>query len=201
MEDLTKKAIVICTSQPGTGRDQYLQELRKKREFFYYHLFDYIVSEAEKEGYTLSTQNVLDFYDSKPAKLESFRAKALTRITSEIKERDGVHVISTPYRFEWKGKAYTGLKKDEIKTLNPDLFFVIIDDIIRVKDRLENDLQWKEHKFTLVELAQWRREEIMGVYNLSRSFTPYKEIYFVAREHDIDFLEELIFMSHKNEFF
>jgi len=192
-----KKAVVICTSQPGTGRDRYLQELRKKREFFYYHLFEYIVEEAEKEGYALSTLNVLDFYDSKPNKLESFRTKALAKIIREIKEKDGIHVISTPYHFEWKGKSYTGLRKDEVEALDPDLFLVIIDDIVRVKDRLKSDPQWREHRFTLVELSQWRREEITGVYNLSRSFTPYKEFFLVARENEVAFLEELIFMRHK----
>lgn len=199
MGDKVKKAVVICTSQPGTGRDQYLKKLRKKRDFLYYHLFDYIVNEAEKEGYVLSTQNVLDFYDSKPAKLESFRTKALAKIIQEIKEKEGIHVISTPYHFEWKGKSYTGLREDEVKTLNPDLFLVIIDDIIRVKDRLKKDPQWGEHKFTLVELAQWRRDEIKGVYDLSRKFIPYKEFYLVARENEIEFLEELIFMRNKRK--
>jgi len=60
------------------------------------------------------------------------------------------------------------LKKKEVEALDPDLFLVIIDDIVRVRERLKNDPQWKEHKFTLVELAQWRREEIKGIYNLSR---------------------------------
>jgi adenylate kinase len=194
-----KKAVVICTSQPGTGRDRYLQELKKKKDFFYYHLFEYIVEEAKQEGYVLSTQNVLDFYDSKPNKLESFRAKALAKIIKEIKEKEGIHVISTPYHFEWKGKSYTGLRKDEVEALDPDLFLVIIDDIVRVKGRLKQDPQWGEHKFTLVELSQWRREEIRGVYDLSRSFTPYKNFFLVARENEIDFLEELIFMRHKSK--
>ena len=101
---MNKKTIVICTSQPGTGRDQYLQELRKKREFFYYHLFEYIVSEAEKEGYTLSTQNVLDFYDSKPAKLESFRTKALERITLEIRIVMEFMLLVLPFILSGRGK-------------------------------------------------------------------------------------------------
>lgn len=202
MRDLAKKkAVIICTGQPGTGRDQYLQKLKKKRSFLYYHLFEYIVDEAKKEGYALSTKNVLDFYDSKPAKLESFRTKALAKIIQEIKEKDGIHVISTPYHFEWKGKSYTGLKEDEVKALDPDLLLVIIDDIIRVKERLKEDPQWGEHKFTLVELSQWRRDEIAGVYNLSRSFSPYKEFFLVARENEIEFLEELIFMRHKRKIY
>jgi len=195
---MSDRVIVICIGQPGSARDEYLQELRRERDFFYYHLFDYIVEEAEKEGYVLNKLNVLDFYDSKPDKLEAFRAGALKRIAGEIKERSGVHVISTPYHFEWKGKSYKGLK-DEVKDLNPDLFLVIIDDLIRVRERLKEDPQWKEHNFTLVELAQWRREEIMGAYNLSRVFIPLKEFYLVAREHGVDFLQDLIFNRHKKK--
>lgn len=191
------KVVAICTGQPGTGKDEYLQELRKKKDFFYYHLFDYIVAEAEKEGYSLNRLNVLDFYDSEPEKLETFRAKALRRIIEEIKDRSGVHIVSTSYHFEWKGKSYRGLTEEEVKALNPDLFLVIVEDLIRVKDRLKADPQWGEYTFTLIELAQWRREEIMGVSNLSRSFTPYKDFYLVAMEHGVSFLQDLIFNRQK----
>lgn len=195
------KVIVICTGQPGTGRDLFLRELSKKQDFFHVHLFEYIVEEAEKEGYSLTKRNVLDFYDGKPDKLEAFRASALKRIIAEIQERSGVNVISTPYHFEWKGKAYSGLKEDEVKTLDPNLFIVIMDDLVRIRDRLKDDLQWSEYNFSLLELAHWRREEIKGVYNLSRSFTPYKEFYLLAREHDVEFLEDLIFNRHKKKIY
>ncbi len=194
-----KKTVVICAGQPGSGRDEYLQELRSKRDFFYYHLFEYLVEEAEKQGYILNKLNVLDFYDSKPMQLESFRAAALERIIKEIGNKDGVHVVSTPYHFEWKGKSYKGLEEREVKALNPDLFFVVVDDLVRVRERLKKDPQWREHSFTLIELSQWRREEITGIYNLSRNFTPHKEFYIVAKEHGSDLLEDLIFNRHKKK--
>jgi adenylate kinase len=193
------KIVVICTGQPGTGRDEYLQELREKHDLQYYHLFEYIVEEAEKQGYTLNKLNVLDFYDSKPGQLEAFRTQALKRIINEIGDRDGVHVISTPHHFEWKGKSYEGLEESEIKALNPDLFLVIIDDLVRVRERLRHDPQWREHSFTLIELSQWRREEILRVYNLSRVFTPHKDFYIVAKEHGTNLLENLIFNRHKKK--
>ena len=80
---MADKAVVICTGQPGTGRDLLLRKLGEKQDFFHHHLFDYIVKEAEKEGYTLNKRNVLDFYDGKPDKLEAFRAEALKRIINE----------------------------------------------------------------------------------------------------------------------
>ena len=198
---MASKVVVICTGQPGTGRDAYLRELRAKQDFFHYHLFEYIVEEGEKEGYILNKRNVLDFYDSKPDKLESFRARALKRIIGEIRDTSGVHVISTPYHFEWKGKSYSGLKEDEVETLDPDLFLVVTDDLSRIRERLKADPQWNEYNFTLVELAQWRREEITGVYDLSRGFTPYKEFYLVAREHGVDLLQDLIFNRHKKKIY
>jgi adenylate kinase len=194
---MSDNVVVICMGQPGSGRDEYLQELKKEKDFFYYHLFDYIVKEAEKEGYVLNKFNVLDFYESKPKKLETFRANALKRITEEIQKKKGIHVISTPYHFEWKGKAYKGLRIEEVKVLNPELFLVIIDDLIRVKARLSEDPQWKEHNFTLVEIAQWRREEVIGVYNLARIFIPYKNFYLVAKDHGIELLKDLIFNRQK----
>jgi adenylate kinase len=191
--------VVICAGQPGSGRDEYLQELKDKRDVFYYHLFEYLVEEAEKQGYILNKLNVLDFYDSKPMQLESLRAAALERIINEIGNKDGVHIISTPYHFEWKGKSYKGLEDREVKALNPDLFLVIVDDLVRVRERLKEDPQWREHNFTLIELSQWRREEITGIYNLSRGFIPHKEFYIAAREHGLDLLEDLIFNRNKKK--
>ena len=199
--EMPSRVVVVCTGQPGSGRDGYLQELREKQEFFYYHLFEYIVEEAKKEGYTLNKMNVLDFYDSKPDKLEAFRSEALRRITREIGGRGGVHIISTPYHFEWRGKSYSGLKEEEVRALDPDLFLVVMDDLIRVRERLRGDPQWMEHSFTLVELAQWRREEIIGVYDLSRGFTPYKDFHLVAREHGVVFLRDLILNRHKKKIY
>ena len=199
MVGMSERVVVVCAGQPGSERDEYLQELSEKREFFYYHLFDYIVEEASREGYVLSKLNVLDFYDSKPDKLEAFRAQAIRRIIEEIKERSGVHIISTPFHFEWKGKSYKGLREDEVKALDPDLFLLIMDDLIRVRERLKMDLQWRDHNFTLVELAQWRREEIMGVHGLSHGLVPHKEFYLAAREHGVGLLEDLVFNRHKKK--
>ncbi|MBS7656394.1 AAA family ATPase [Candidatus Bathyarchaeota archaeon] len=193
------KTVVICAGQPGSGRDEYLEELRNRHDFFYYHLFEYLVEEAEKQGYTLNKLNVLDFYDSNPVQFEKFRVASLERIIKEIGNKDGVHVISTPYHFEWKGKSYKGLAENEIKALNPDLFIVVVDDLVRVRERLKKDIQWREHSFTLVELSKWRREEITGMYNFSRSFVPHKEFYIAAREHGVGLLEDLIFNRHKKK--
>jgi hypothetical protein len=62
-----------------------------------------------------------------------------------------------------------------------------------VRDRLGQDLQWKDHRFTLGEIANWRREEISGVYELAGVFTPKKEIQLVAFENGVEFLRNVVF--------
>ena len=65
----------------------------------------------------------------------------------------GVHIISTPVHFEWKGNRFEGLTEDDVHVLNPDMFVIIFDDVVRVRDRLAEDTQWQDHKYTLGEIA------------------------------------------------
>ncbi|MCX6642379.1 MAG: ATP-binding protein [Candidatus Bathyarchaeota archaeon] len=149
--------VIICTGPPGNGRDEMLLKLREKTNFHYYHLFEYIVKEGKLEGTNLSKMNILDFYDSQPEKMEQLRKSAVAKIKTEIKERDGINIISTPFHFEWKGGRFKGLATEDVDELNPDLFIVLFDDIIRVRERLSSDAQWMEHRYTLGEIANWRR--------------------------------------------
>ncbi len=195
------KYTIICTGAPGSGRDESLSKLSEEKQFFYYHLFEYIVEEGKKEGYNLNKFNVLDFYDSQPDKLESFRIAALEKIIEKTNNRPGVHVVSTPYHFEWKGRSYKGLTEEEVHNLNPDMFLVVIDDLVRVRERLKEDPQWRELTFSLAELAQWRREEVAGVYDLARDFKPHKEFYIFALEHGTQFLYDIVFNRQKKKIY
>jgi adenylate kinase len=191
--------VIICTGPPGNGRDEMLLKLREKTNFHYYHLFEYIVKEGKLEGTNLSKMNILDFYDSQPEKMEQLRKSAVAKIKAEIKERDGVNIISTPFHFEWKGGRFKGLATEDVDELNPDLFIVLFDDIIRVRERLSSDAQWMEHRYTLGEIANWRREEMAGIYEMARSFSPKKEIQIVAYENGVDFLRNLIWNTRKEK--
>ena len=194
-----EKRVIVCTGPPGNGRDDMLLKMRERTSFNYYHMFEYIVEEARLRGTNLTKLNILDFYDSSPERMEQFHKAAVGKISREIEKRSGVNIVSTPYHFEWKGNRFHGLHADEVKTLNPDLFVIVFDDILRVRDRLSQDTQWQEHRFTLGEIANWRREEISGVYELARQFTPRKEIQLVAFENGPDFLREIVFGRGKEK--
>jgi hypothetical protein len=193
------RRVIICHGPPGNGRDELLIQMKEKAKFGYYHLFRYIVEEAKLDGTNLTKINILDFYDSQPDKMEQYRKEALRKIIKEIEKHGGVNIVSSPYHFEWKGNRFQGIDEDDVKALNPDSFIIIFDDIFRVRERLSNDVQWQDHKYTLGEIANWRREEVAGVYKLAEIFTPRKDIQLVAYENGPDFLRDLIYSTSKEK--
>lgn len=191
------KRVIIFNGPPGNGRDTILRDLKEIASFGYHHLFEYIVEEAELDNTHLTKINILDFYDSQPEKMEQYRLKAIQRINHEINKNGGVHVISTPVHFEWKGNRFQGLTEEDVEFLNPNMFIIIFDDIMRVRDRLSQDPQWQDHKYTLGEIANWRREEVSGVYRLAESFTPKRKIQLVAFENGPEIIRDLIYKPSK----
>ena len=196
---MIQKRVIVCTGPPGNGRDELLTALDEKASFGYHHLFEYIVKEARLDGTSLSKINILDFYDSQPEKMEQYRQAAVRKIKDTINAKDGVHIISTPYHFEWKGNRFQGLNREDVELLDPDMFMIIFDDIVRVRDRLSVDTQWSDHRYTLGEIANWRREEVNGVYELAEYFTPPREIQLVAYENGPDFLRDLVYNPSKEK--
>lgn len=195
----TDRRVIICTGPPGNGRDDILEAMKGKASFGYHHLFKYIVDEASLDATHLTKINILDFYDSMPEKMSRYREAAIKKIKEEIGRSGGIHIISTPYHFEWRGNRFQGLSEDDIKFLDPEMFIIIFDDIVRVRDRLSQDIQWRDQKYTLGEIANWRREEVSGIYRIADQFKPPKEIQLVAYENGPDFLRDMIWNPQKEK--
>jgi len=194
----------LCTGIPGSGRDLYIEQMRKiaKRkgeEVNYHHVFDYIVQNAKDIGFRIHKLNVLDMFSTRPERIREFRTAAINDIAEKTSNEQGIHIISTPYHFEWKGASLEGLSDREVKILNPDIFIVIIDDVARVKERLKGDKQWREHPFTFGEIARWRREEVKGIWNFAHSFRPPREVHILAIEHGPQVFYDLIFEREKKK--
>jgi hypothetical protein len=107
-------------------------------------------------------------------------------------DSEKLHIVSTPYFFEWKGESLTGLSSEEAKLLDPEIFITIIDDVVRVRERLALDPQWKGYVFPLNEIAKWRREEIKGIYSFAHDFVPPRKCYVLANEHSVDVFYDLV---------
>jgi hypothetical protein len=132
--------------------------------------------------------------------MDQFHQAAVAKIAAEIDKHGGMNIVSTPVHFEWKGsRARSGLHDEDIKILNPDQFVIIFDDILRVRERLRSDIQWRDHTFTLGEIANWRREEIAKVYELASNFIPRREVQLIAYENGPDFLKEVVYSHGKDK--
>lgn len=195
---------VLCVGIPGSGRDPYIEGMIKianneEKEVSYYHIFDHIVQKASDEGFKIHKLNILDVFLTRPDRIRTFRVAAIDDIGKKMANKQGVHIISTPYHFEWKGASLEGLTDSEIKKLNPDIFIAIIDDVARVKERLKKDSQWCEHQFTFGEIARWRREEIKGIWDHAHSFKPPREVFILAIEHNPRVFYDLIFEGKKKK--
>jgi len=195
---------ILCCGTPGSGRDQYINQMInianiKGKKVHYYHVFDYIVDKANEMGFKIHKLNVLDVFLTRPDRIRTFREAAINDVVKKMSNKQGAHIISTPYRFEWEGASLAGLTYKEIKKLNPDIFVVVIDDVARVKERLKQDAQWCEHKFTFGEIARWRREEINSIWDFAHSFRPPREVYILATEHNPQVFYDLIFERNKKK--
>jgi hypothetical protein len=194
-----QRRVIICNGPPGSGRDEIIVKMKDRVSFGYHHLFQYIVEEASSDGTNLTKINILDFYDSQPEKMERYRQEAIRKMVEKINHEGGVHIVSTPFHFEWKGNRFQGLTTEDAFLINPDIFIIIFDDIVRVRERLLVDTQWQNHKFTLGEIANWRREEVSGVYRLAEQFMPRRDIQLVAYENGPELLRDIIYSPSKEK--
>ncbi|MHA2394517.1 MAG: AAA family ATPase [Promethearchaeota archaeon] len=199
---MTDSYLILCTGPPGSGRDVFLESIieyskNKEKDLHYHHLFDYIQEVSLEEGFRVNKLNILDFYLNSPEKIRRYRNRAIERILEETRTEGGHHIVSTPYLFEWKGEFLPGLTGEDVEKLNPNMFVVVIDDVIKMWSRLKKDPQWKNQQYTLADIARWRRDETKAAYNFAYNFVPPKQLYIVAYRSEKQVLYDLIFEKNK----
>ena len=187
---------------PGCNRDPFIELLKEKceeeeKEISIHHIFDYLIAEAQKQGKPINKKTILDFYDASPENMITLREKAIDTICDEISENEGVHIISSPNYFEWRGSNLDGFRDEDLDKLSLDLIIIVTDDLTRIKERLFTDDQWKDQKYSYGSIAKWRRDCIDNIWKYSYSKDPAIKTYLVAVEHDIDVVYDLIFNPEK----
>ena len=133
--------------------------------------------------------------------MEKFVRKSVERIRKQINGHSGVHIVSTSLNYEWKGNSYQILFDTDVKILNPDMFVIIYDDVYRVRDRISKMTHRQNHKFSLGEVANWRREEINLAYKLSSVFRPTRDVQLVAYETGPTFLKDVIWSQGREKIY
>jgi adenylate kinase len=151
---------ILCTGSAGSGSLPYIDNAiaqldpKQRGKIKSYKIFDWMhkVDSSVEVGTVLNLDSELR---------ENVRKRAIDLICDDIKTSGPKYaIIRTPATFYWMRRPEEGLNYEDIKKIKPDLVLVIIDDAPRVQQVLSEDGQWREHKFTLRELADWRAREI-----------------------------------------
>lgn len=176
--------VVIFSGPAGSGTYQRMQEAAElAREWGYdvhiARLFDRMAKVAlERYGLEITEENVLNLLRER---LITIRKEAVAQLRREIESEPGFYMIRSPATFFWGGTLITGLDLDDVMTLRPDAFVVVVDDVMPVKERLASDPEWRTQRFTLRDIASWREQETAMVEELAKWMKA--EFYVIARAH------------------
>ena len=156
---------MLVTGPPDNGRDEYLEvalpELQKHGKIGYHHVFDYMKKIAPSCGVSsLKRENV---FDVPRAKIYEIRNKAFSQIIEKIEDSsNNIEIVSTPCVFKApiRGDYYDGIVEgltiEIMKSLNPNLLMFFIDDLLKVRTRVNEDSQKSKLDRKLKDLAEWR---------------------------------------------
>ena len=146
-----------------------------------------IFDEMRKIEPKLDERTILNY----PAdRLQNLRYEAISRIKDKIHSEEGLFLVRTPVIFYWSGNIIYGLSYSDVEVLDPDLFLVIIEDVMRVKYIMKRDPQWKIQSFSLRELVFWRADEIARTQEFARWRR--KDFYIIPREHSVEVIYDII---------
>jgi len=198
-----KNKVILVTGPPNNGRDEYIRMALsnlKTISIGYHRVFCYMQKNAPACGIpNLTRENVFDVSKSK---LEEIRDKAFVDVINQVtKSTNDIDIVSTPtiFRVPIRGDYYTGkvegLNLEIIGRLNPDMIIVLIDDLLRVKERIKADPLRNKQGLKLKDLADWRESSIQIIkeyVDSARSKGIPIDFIIFAREHPITTFIDLI---------
>lgn len=199
---MNNKRIILVTGPPGNQRDEYIQRaIKGMGDVGYYHVFEYMQEVALKIfRINLTREHVFDVPKNT---LEKIRDTAIDEIAKQIKSSDKkIEIISTPARFKVKpirdyySGLVDGLNESHLEKLDPDMIILFIDDLLRVRKSLQQDVHWRKHITPdLKTLAEWRQsaqEQIENYITRIESTSKYIDYIIFAREHPVETFQDLI---------
>lgn len=195
-----RKSKVILAAGPAGCRtiDRLLEaiEYAREREGVEIRLertFDRMREVAQADyNINVTEENILNLL---PERLRSIRKDALRKIRERMREEPGIYVVRSPATFLWGGTLISGMDYDDVDLLHPDVFLVVIDDVMMVKETLKTDPEWRTQRFSLRDLAAWREQEIMTIEDHARRLR--SDFFIVARAHSPRVFSDLMIHTHK----
>lgn len=157
--------LIITTAISGSGRSEYLEELRgyallRKKKIKIYHVGDMLFEHAGKTGLHLTQENILN---SNPAVINAVRGAVFEAIIAELpkvlRQYDAV-IINVHAMFFWKHVFQRTWDNYYIPQLKPDMFVTFINDAAKVQKYLQKQQQWKPMSVTLYDALLWSNVEV-----------------------------------------
>lgn len=198
VENIDRK-VALCTGPPGNGRDVYANSVvnlakSRGRIIEKFSVSDSILEMARKRGYKPAPESLVDLSFYNPSLMNELRDNAMKEIAEVIQDSASNYIICTPSILESNG-LMNAFERSHLELLRPDFIVVVVDDILRVKERLRNDPNRKGREYSLETIAQHRVEAIDRVWKMAHDFSPPIPCHIIALEHDPTVLFDLIFTS------
>ena len=151
---------IIFTGQSGLNKSKYLQETKELFEksnipFNFKTVGHKMLDIYNQKGREITETTVLNLQKDT---LDLLQAIAWKEILEEHKkENEGVFVINSHSVFRWHHGLFPTIDIDLAIQFEPDAIFCLIDDIISIKQALE---ERKVYLYDFWELFAWREDEI-----------------------------------------
>lgn len=197
------KNVILITGPPDNGRDESITQvlpILKDKKVGYYHVFAYMQKIAPDCAIpNLTRRNV---FDISKEKLDEIREKAFLSVINDIQNANNeIDIVSTPAVFKVSPRRFytsgtvEGVNLDILNRLAPKLVLVFIDDLLRVKKRVDEDELRQGMKLNLKDLAEWRESSIQIIKEyVERMIAKSVQVDFIifAKEHPASTLAQLI---------
>jgi len=189
--------IIFATGISGSRRLDYLKGVERLSENMVVKDIGTLMFEKSKQlGINIPEGKILDL---DPFALNYLRAAIFEELLKERNIYTGDNLdltLSTHTCFRWKKHLIPGFNFYYLNELNPDLYVTIIDNVHKVKGRLEQVQHWKG-RLSIKDILIWRDEEIFVTEMLAQYQN--KPYYIIARDEGPELLYNLIYRVEKRK--
>ena len=187
--------IIFATGISGSKRLEYLREVAELAQgrVEIKDIGSLMFEKSRHLGIDIPEGKILDL---DPFALNYLRAAIFEEILKEKSEFEGDKdlIISTHTCFRWKKHLVPAFNFYYLNRLNPDLYITVIDNIHKVKARLERRPHWRG-RLSIKDLLIWRDEEVFITEMLAQYQN--KSHYIIARDEGSELLYSIIYRVEK----
>ncbi len=184
--------IVFATGIAGSGKPAYLREFEKfcaehKKRCKVVAIGELMFAIADEIGLRIKEEKILNLPAST---LKTLISLAFERCAKEYSDEDVV-VISTHASYWWKRGPAPAFDISYLGKINPDVYITVINDAIKIRDKIYSDPNWGKGIITLDDIFLWQELEVYTTEILSS--LQKKGFYLIHRDYPVQTLFNLVF--------